>query len=77
MTAKAEPTVGKAVSTLNREYSVDRETDPDLKRAFDLMELHKNVKMKVKQGHGGVRDEGLEQARREVDAVLRTLTKTG
>ena len=57
--------------TLNREYSVDRETDPDLKRAFDLMELHRNVKMKM--GRDGVRDEGLEAARREVDAALRML----
>ena len=42
-----------------------------MKRAMDLMELHHGVKMK--QVHG--EDQGLMQARRNVDAVLAKLEK--
>ncbi|KAI4227860.1 MAG: hypothetical protein L6R36_002083 [Xanthoria steineri] len=43
--------------------------DPDLERALDLIELHQGVKMTHVQGQ----DQGLTQARRDVDAVLAEL----
>ncbi|KAL8820138.1 MAG: hypothetical protein Q9223_001588 [Gallowayella weberi] len=43
--------------------------DPDMERATDLMELHHAVKVRHIQGA----DEGLMQARRDVDAVLAKL----
>ncbi|KAL8871856.1 MAG: hypothetical protein Q9174_002399 [Haloplaca sp. 1 TL-2023] len=49
----------------------DEDKDPDMKRALDLMELHHGVKMKHVHGE----DQGLMQARRNVDAVLAKLEK--
>lgn len=43
-----------------------KEEDVDMKRAVDLVELHYGVKMKFMQGE----DEGLRQARNDVDRVL-------
>ncbi|KAL8729828.1 MAG: hypothetical protein Q9166_004469 [cf. Caloplaca sp. 2 TL-2023] len=42
------------------------DSDPDMERAMDLVELHNEVKMKHVRGE----DHGLKQARRDVDAVL-------
>ncbi|KAI4201210.1 MAG: hypothetical protein LQ350_003387 [Teloschistes chrysophthalmus] len=43
--------------------------DPDMQRATDLMELHHGVKLKHVRGE----DQGLTQARRDVDNVLAQL----
>lgn len=45
------------------------ETEPDMQRATDLVDLHYGVKMNHMQGE----DEGLKQARRDVDRVLEKL----
>ncbi|KAI4099171.1 MAG: hypothetical protein LQ339_006112 [Xanthoria mediterranea] len=45
------------------------EHDPDLERALDLIELHQGVKMTHVQGQ----DQGLTQARKDVDTVLAEL----
>ena len=45
--------------------------DVDMQRAIDLVALHYGVKMKHIQGD----DEGLKQARRDVNAVLKGLSK--
>ena len=55
-------------AALQRGTSQDE--DPDLQRAKDLIDLH--YKVKVKHA-GGALDQELEQARREVGEVLRTL----
>ena len=47
--------------------------DPDLLRAFKLVELHNEVKMKHVQGQ----DQGLGQARREVKDTLERLRREG
>ncbi|KAL8947171.1 MAG: hypothetical protein Q9222_006523 [Ikaeria aurantiellina] len=46
--------------------------DTDMERALDLMELHHGVKMKHVRGE----DQGLMQARRDVDVVLNELEKS-
>ncbi|KAL9127298.1 MAG: hypothetical protein Q9217_003785 [Psora testacea] len=51
--------------------SGEEDSDVDMQRATDLVSLHYGVKMKHKQGD----DEGLEQARRDVDSVLKDLKK--
>lgn len=48
---------------------LDAQTDEDVQRAKDLVELHYNVKMKHAEGHSG----DLKQARSDVDAVLQRL----
>ncbi|WEW60002.1 hypothetical protein PRK78_005484 [Emydomyces testavorans] len=49
-------------------------TNPDLQRAKDLIELHKEVKLRHQQyQNGGLVDKGLRQAREEVSRVLREL----
>lgn len=56
----------------NRETSTkapDEDDDPDMQRALDLMELHNGVKMKHVQGE----NQGLMQARKDVDTVLAKL----
>ncbi|KAG8526934.1 uncharacterized protein KY384_008363 [Bacidia gigantensis] len=45
------------------------EQDKDIRRVRDLLELHYGVKVKHQQGD----DEGLRQARVEVEVVLREL----
>ena len=47
------------------------EEDPDMQRAIDLVDLHYGVKMNHMQGE----DEGLRQARRDVDRVLEKLER--
>ena len=47
--------------------------DPDLARAFKLVELHNEVKMKHVQGE----DQGLGQARKEVKETLERLRREG
>ncbi|KAI4263926.1 MAG: hypothetical protein L6R42_000941 [Xanthoria sp. 1 TBL-2021] len=49
------------------------ESDPDMERAMDLIELHNGVKMTHVRGQ----DHGLTQARKDVDAVLAELEKRG
>ncbi|KAI4280874.1 MAG: hypothetical protein L6R38_004094 [Xanthoria sp. 2 TBL-2021] len=49
------------------------ENDPDMERAMDLIELHHGVKMTHVRGQ----DQGLTQARKDVDAVLAELEKRG
>lgn len=56
----------------NSSQNAQENTDPDLKRAKDLMDLHYGVK--VKQMEGGL-DDGLRQARKNVDEVLSSLKK--
>ncbi|KAI4125545.1 MAG: hypothetical protein LQ338_004193 [Usnochroma carphineum] len=46
--------------------------DVDMQRAIDLMELHHGVKMKHVRGE----DQGLMQARKDVEAVLARLEKS-
>lgn len=53
----------------SRKHRGDR--DPDMQRVTDLLELHQVVKVKHVQGD----DEGLKQARRDVDKVLRRLER--
>ena len=45
------------------------EEDPDMQRATDLVELHYSVKIRHKQGE----DAGLQEARKDVDRVLKKL----
>ena len=47
----------------------DTESDPDLKRAKDLVELHYQVKVK----HSGGLDKELLRAREDVERVMRDL----
>ena len=47
------------------------QTDEDMQRAKDLIDLHYNVKMKHVEGHDG----DLRQARKDVDRVLQRLEK--
>lgn len=60
----------------NRENNVveeeEEEEDIDMGRATDLMELHQGFKMKHMPRDGV--DEGLRQARRDVQGVLEKLT---
>ncbi|MCJ1356946.1 MAG: hypothetical protein MMC33_006942 [Icmadophila ericetorum] len=49
------------------------ESDPDLQRAIDLIDLHYGVKEDHVQG----RDTGLQQARADVARVIEHLNKTG
>ncbi|KAL8734772.1 MAG: hypothetical protein Q9181_003057 [Wetmoreana brouardii] len=51
--------------------SQDGKDNPDMQRAMDLMELHHGVKLKHIRGE----DQGLMQARRDVDAVLAKLER--
>ncbi|KAI9828725.1 MAG: hypothetical protein M1832_001830 [Thelocarpon impressellum] len=47
------------------------ENNADLARAFDLMELHKTVKLRHAEGV----DAGLQRARRDVEEVMGTLSQ--
>ena len=47
--------------------------DPDLQRAFKLVELHNEVKVKHAQGE----DHGLGNARRDVKDVMEGLRREG
>ena len=47
--------------------------DPDLQRAFKLVELHNEVKVKHAQGE----DQGLGKARRDVKDVMEGLRREG
>ena len=47
--------------------------DPDLERAFKLIRLHQDVKMKHVQGQ----DQGLAQARRDVKETMERLRREG
>lgn len=49
----------------------DEQTDKDLQRARDLVDLHYNLKVKHMEGH----DSDLKQARSNVDEVLQSLEK--
>ncbi|MCJ1451812.1 hypothetical protein MMC28_002152 [Mycoblastus sanguinarius] len=51
------------------EQDVKAEEDPDMQRATDLVELHYSVKIRHKQGE----DAGLQEARKDVDRVLKKL----
>ncbi|KAL8672179.1 MAG: hypothetical protein Q9168_003343 [Polycauliona sp. 1 TL-2023] len=56
-----QPSTSKNIHTLK--------SDPDMERALDLIDLHQGVKMAHVQGQ----DQGLTQARKDVDAVLAEL----
>ena len=45
--------------------------DPDMQRALDLVRLHYDVKI----NHIQAKDTGLQQARRDVDNILKTLKR--
>ena len=53
----------------NRKSDGDDSSDPDLKRAKDLIELHSSVKVAHQDGT----DQQLSDAREAVEKVLRTL----
>ncbi|KAL8899506.1 MAG: hypothetical protein Q9207_006172 [Kuettlingeria erythrocarpa] len=70
--APASDTLGAESSAHGKPVELKEEDkDPDMQRAMDLMELHYGVKMKHVRGE----DRGLEQSRRDVDAVLAKLKK--
>ncbi|KAI4288543.1 MAG: hypothetical protein L6R35_002194 [Caloplaca aegaea] len=56
-------------SKQERPIQTQGESDPDMQRALDLLELHHDVKMKHVKGE----DRDLMQARKEVDTVLARL----
>ncbi|KAL8927654.1 MAG: hypothetical protein Q9172_001283 [Xanthocarpia lactea] len=65
--APASDISAPAVTRLHRSKDTHEvDNDPDMERAMDLIELHQEVKMK----HGRGEDQGLTQARKDVDAVL-------
>ena len=61
--------------TVNREFSIDREGDEDLKRAFDLMDLHRILKGSVAPGVGigtkGATKSGSERGSEEHMIIVR------
>ncbi|KAI4260437.1 MAG: hypothetical protein LQ352_000299 [Teloschistes flavicans] len=59
----------KSAKQGNLELAAKESQDPDMQRAMDLMELHRGVKLKHVRGE----DQGLMQARRDVDNVLALL----
>ncbi len=72
----APPASRTSISALVREHSAgessskpEAEKNPDLARAFDLMELHKSVKLRHSLGE----DLGLVRARRDVEEVMKLL----
>lgn len=69
--APASETLAKDSSKQHGVSATDQkvESDPDMERAMDLMELHYGVKVK----HVQREDNRLIQARKDVDAVLAEL----
>ena len=63
------PTHTPSTSAPRGPPSAQAETDPDLRRVFDLMELHETLKLRHARGQ----DAGLEEARRQVDAAVKLL----
>ncbi|KAL8850704.1 MAG: hypothetical protein Q9221_004352 [Calogaya cf. arnoldii] len=67
----SDTTTPKTTQPQTSKDTHETENDPDMERALDLIELHQGVKMKHVRGQ----DEGLMQARKDVDAVLAELER--